>query len=152
STAFPCSSSTRERSRSENSARKPVRSALAIAGVAFVVLVTSSSAQGPAPFESRCASCHGSTLPGTPHGPELLGPIFKDAWGDRAADLLPYIKGRMPPGEAGSLSDQQYGEIAAYILQTNGIGAAASVVISPPSGPASANAFGSAFANKTVQN
>jgi alcohol dehydrogenase (cytochrome c) len=148
-----------------------VRSALAFAGVAIAVFATSSSAQGPAPFQSRCASCHGPTLQGTAHGPELAGPNFKDAWDGRPAELLPFIKERMPPGEAGSLSDQQYGEIAAYILRTNGIGGAASgpasaqasaspeqlgasapVVVSPPSGPGSASAFGSTFTNKTVQN
>jgi alcohol dehydrogenase (cytochrome c) len=135
---------------------------LLVCGIAVMGLTTSPAAQAPTAFDARCASCHGANLQGTAHAPELAGVNFKEAWSGRPAELLPYIKGSMPPGEAGSLTDRQYADIAAYILAANGIGGAAppaaaqsgppAGIVVPPAGPGSLGAFASAFVNRTVQN
>src|SRR5262245_7269226 len=135
-----------------------------VAALGVFGIISSAQAPAPAPYTARCSSCHGPNLQGTAHGPELGGADFKENWGTRSAELLPFIKARMPPGEAGSLPDAAYAEIAAYILRSNGIGGpapaapvapvapAAPVTVSPASGPAAMTAFGSAFANKVVSN
>jgi alcohol dehydrogenase (cytochrome c) len=103
--------------------------------------------RGAAEYSARCSTCHGQNLQGTAHGPQLSGIDFKDNWRGRGSALLPLIKATMPPGEAGSLPDITYAEIAGYILRANGIGerasagdpsaqqqTAAPVTVSPPSG------------------
>src|SRR5689334_15142024 len=92
----------------------------------FVILgafgiMSSAQAPAPAPYTAKCSSCHGPSLQGTAHGPQLTGADFKENWGTRAGELLPFIRNRMPPGEAGSLQDADYTAIAAFILQSNGI-------------------------------
>ena len=79
------------------------------------------AAGGRAAFEARCADCHLADLRGTAHGPELAGGGFMSGWGGRtSAELLEYIQAAMPPGEAGTLSMEEYVGIVAYILQANG--------------------------------
>src|SRR4029079_19312314 len=92
----------------------------AAAGVSFIS-VPAAQTSAPAAYTAKCSSCHGPALQGTAHGPQLTGGDFKDNWGSRGGELLPFIKNRMPPGEAGSLPDADYTAIAAFILQTNGI-------------------------------
>ncbi len=78
------------------------------------------AASGRASYERHCAACHLPDLRGAT-GPELTGSSFLNGWGSRpASDLLTLIRSTMPPGADGTLSDQDYLEVLAYILQVNG--------------------------------
>jgi mono/diheme cytochrome c family protein len=69
---------------------------------------------------NSCAGCHGSELGGSPGGPGLVRASFRSRWGGKnVGELFEYTKTRMPPGRAGSLSDQTYIDIIAFILRAN---------------------------------
>jgi len=79
------------------------------------------AAGGQAPYARDCAECHGVTLRGSAHAPELAGASFMSVWGSRTTrDLFDYIREEMPPEQGGSLSDEAYLNIVALILQSNG--------------------------------
>ncbi|MBI1875507.1 MAG: cytochrome c, partial [Acidobacteria bacterium] len=75
---------------------------------------------GRAAYMSSCAGCHGPDLLGGNEPPPLAGNNFKNAWRARTTrDLLSYSQ-TMPPDTPGSLSEQTYLNIVAFILQANG--------------------------------
>ena len=79
------------------------------------------AAAGRTGYARSCAECHGPTLRGSAHGPELAGASFQSVWGRRTTpELLEYLQADMPPGRGGSLTDQSYLNLVAYILQSNG--------------------------------
>ncbi|MCY4030339.1 MAG: cytochrome c, partial [Acidobacteria bacterium] len=105
------------------------------------------AASGRTAYGRSCASCHGATLRGAAHGPELTGRGFLNNWGSStAAELLDYVRVEMPPGLGGSLPESTYLSIVAYLLQENGHAAgaealtadAAAVVGEPGAAPAPA--------------
>ena len=70
-------------------------------------------------YEANCAACHGSDLGGTP---PLAGEGFIGGWRTRTTrDLTGLIRTTMPSDNPGGLSETAYVNIAAYILQYNGI-------------------------------
>lgn len=76
---------------------------------------------GASRFRSICASCHGTSLEGHIDGPALKGSFFTDYWnGKTVAELYAYARNNMPPASPGSLTDEQYADIIAFILQQNG--------------------------------
>src|SRR6266571_5117365 len=78
------------------------------------------AAHGRATYIVRCAECHLPDLKGSA-GPALAGSTFLSGWGTRTVrELFAFIKGSMPPGAEGSLSDETYLDVVAYILQANG--------------------------------
>ena len=82
------------------------------------------AAAGRAAYEQVCAECHRNDLRGTAHGTELTGVGFMSVWDARPARaLFEYLREEMPPGAGGSLEDETYLGIAAYILQANGLAA-----------------------------
>jgi mono/diheme cytochrome c family protein len=94
------------------------------------------AARGAQTFTDKCSGCHGVDYTGGGGSPSLKGPEFMYNWnGKTAADLFAYVHDNMPPGEAGSLSDAQYTEIVAAILNANGLPAGATPL---PAGAASA--------------
>ena len=79
------------------------------------------AASGRTAYGRSCASCHGTTLRGAAHGPDLTGPSFLSNWGPQtAAALYEYVRAEMPPGLGGSLPSGTYLSIVAYLLQVNG--------------------------------
>jgi alcohol dehydrogenase (cytochrome c) len=74
---------------------------------------------GRAAYQANCASCHAPDLSGR-EGPQLAGGNFIRQWGDRSAgDLIGFMRATMPPGVSGSLPDQTYVNLAAFILDAN---------------------------------
>src|SRR5947208_35000 len=72
-------------------------------------------------YASNCAGCHLQDLSGRNEAPQLAGPNFILAWGARStAELLDYIRTSMPPGNAGSLSQEACAALVAFILDANG--------------------------------
>ena len=79
------------------------------------------AAQGHADYSSACASCHHENLSGGGEAPSLAGGNFLKAWGDRSTqELYDYIRSAMPLGRGGSLGDQTYKNIVAFLLKANG--------------------------------
>lgn len=78
------------------------------------------AARGQEVYEASCMSCHAATLRGTPGGPGIAGGRFTFNWHEESVgELLGYVRDNMPIGQAGTLSDQQYADVVAYILQVN---------------------------------
>jgi polar amino acid transport system substrate-binding protein len=72
-------------------------------------------------YTDHCEMCHAPNFTGNPGAPPLIGPEFTFNWdGMTMAALFDYVKTMMPPGEVGSLSDQEYIDTIATILQANG--------------------------------
>ncbi len=103
-----------------------VASAIAL-GV--VILLAQEGAAGPytadqatlgrTAYQTNCAACHAADLSGR-EGPQLAGATFMSQWGDRTAgELVSFIRATMPPGAGGTLPDQSYVNLAAFILDAN---------------------------------
>jgi mono/diheme cytochrome c family protein len=78
-------------------------------------------ARGADIYAQRCADCHGSTLDnGEFGGAPLNGSYFKQHWANgTVAGLLAFTKTKMPPDRPGSLTDQSYADLAAFLLDAN---------------------------------
>jgi len=72
-------------------------------------------------YDRNCARCHGAGLDGGGGAPALRTFTFLDAWReDYLNSLFLHIQTRMPPGSlAGTLKEDQYTDIVAYILEIN---------------------------------
>ncbi|HEX4023481.1 MAG TPA: PQQ-binding-like beta-propeller repeat protein [Steroidobacteraceae bacterium] len=86
-----------------------------------------SSAQvsgGEALYAQDCAGCHGAQLDDGRFAPPLRGDAFGGHWAGRSlSELFDFMKGSMPPGHEGSLSDDAYAQLIAYLLAQNGAAA-----------------------------
>lgn len=70
--------------------------------------------RGQQVFRMTCARCHTTA--------QYTGAPFEAAWGKRRAyDLYDVLTNTMPQDDPGSLSDQQYIDVIAYILRLNGL-------------------------------
>ncbi|MEK7793388.1 MAG: PQQ-binding-like beta-propeller repeat protein [Candidatus Hydrogenedentota bacterium] len=79
---------------------------------------------GRTDYRTQCASCHGPQLEGVHISPGLKGPRFDAMWRGKSADVLMFHLRRMPQapvGAPGSLGDETYTNILAYILISNGL-------------------------------
>jgi mono/diheme cytochrome c family protein len=73
---------------------------------------TVQAARGKTVYESTCAHCH-------PPG-QQSGASFAMAWDQRPVfDLYSIVRNTMPQDKPGSLSDRQYIDVVAYMLQMN---------------------------------
>ena len=71
-------------------------------------------------IRARVRECHGPDLDGM-EGPALRGTEFLNSWAGQTTDeLFTYMRDEMPPGLGGSLSDQVYLNLIAYLLDANG--------------------------------
>ena len=95
------------------------------------------AAAGRAAYQASCAGCHLPDLRGQNEAPQLAGANFMTQWGGKTArELVAFMQTAMPPESAGSLGQQTYINLAAFLLQANGapagnqpLTAAAEVVI-----------------------
>ena len=68
--------------------------------------------RGEQVYASTCASCH--------QNEKFIGKEFVDNWGDRrVGDFYQLVRQTMPVDNPGSLKDQQYLDVTAYILKAN---------------------------------
>ena len=71
-------------------------------------------------YLTNCSSCHGKEL-SSATAPALTGKFFSSSWSKHTiADLFTYIQSKMPHGQGGTLSDDTYANIVAFILSKNG--------------------------------
>jgi alcohol dehydrogenase (cytochrome c) len=76
---------------------------------------------GRAAYQTSCAGCHGPDLGGRNDASQLAGSLFMGSWSNRnTGDLVGFIQGAMPPGNAGGLGEATYLNITAFILESNG--------------------------------
>ncbi len=111
-----------------------------------------SSAQmtrGRTAYNRHCRGCHLDNLQGDGVEPPLVSSLFLDMWReDYLASLFDFMQTRMPRGrnaKPGSLKEQEYLDILAYILERNGFPAGTAelglteleqVLLVGPDGPA----------------
>jgi len=77
--------------------------------------------RGQEQFEQHCVSCHRSDLSGF-SGPPLKGDRFLDQWREFPLQVLfGVMQSQMPLGNPGSLPQNSYLDLAAYILEANGL-------------------------------
>ncbi len=85
------------------------------------VYTAGQAGRGKALLDRHCAVCHAGNLGGTQAAPAIAGLEMLYVWDGRNLDeLLQYLRVSMPPGQAGSLTDQEYTDIIATILQHSG--------------------------------
>jgi alcohol dehydrogenase (cytochrome c) len=76
--------------------------------------------EGLSAYAQSCAACHGADLRTLPTAP-LQGDEFVAKWRTRSTnDLLAQLRTTMPPESPGSLGEDGYLAVMAYILQRNG--------------------------------
>ena len=79
-------------------------------------------AAGAELYATNCAACHGTNLEGSTLGPLLSGYTFVQRWGTQTpALLLGNIQSNMPPGGNENISEDDYLNIVAHILNVNGV-------------------------------
>lgn len=72
-------------------------------------------------YSKSCATCHGAQLQGA-GAPALKGSTFNAQWnGKKLEDFYNYVHNQMPLGAVGSLKDQDYVDVVAYILSQSGL-------------------------------
>jgi len=76
------------------------------------VYTTQQAVRGKDIYAGNCKSCH------TPES--HTGATFNATWNHRAlSELYGYIRDRMPKNNPGTLSDQEYADVLAYLLRLN---------------------------------
>ena len=79
------------------------------------------AATGRATYQANCSGCHAADLSGLNSASALAGGLFMSSWGDRTpGELIMFLEGAMPPGNPGSLGEQAYINVTAFILDYNG--------------------------------
>jgi mono/diheme cytochrome c family protein len=75
--------------------------------------------RGEAAYSNSCSGCHEGQ---DADGPQLIGAAFLDRWReDTLEPLFSFMKTRMPGNLPGSLDEQIYADILAYLLRANGL-------------------------------
>lgn len=108
------------------------------------VYASAQARRGQEQFDQHCATCHRRDLGGI-SGPALKGDRFLDQWREFPLDVLVNeMRTQMPQRNPGGLPPSTYLDIAAYLLEANGLPAgqqeltqdiAARVLFVEPGGP-----------------
>lgn len=89
-----------------------------------VMFTAAQAGRGKVAYEANCVTCHGVNMVDTAYGTPLAGPYFDDKWrGKTVLEFFQYAHDKMPPSRPGALTDQEYADITAYVLQVNGVAA-----------------------------
>ena len=85
------------------------------------VYTSAQARRGQEDFEQHCAGCHRRDLGGM-QGPALKGERFLDHWREFPLEvLIEDMRKQMPQGNPGTLPPSTYIDIAAYLLEANGV-------------------------------
>jgi alcohol dehydrogenase (cytochrome c) len=102
----------------------PILIALGACSTASAQFTAEQAAAGGRIYQASCSSCHAADLGGRNEAPQLAGSNFMSVWGFRTVgELVAYIQTSMPPATPGGLGEAAYGNLGAYILQSNGAAA-----------------------------
>ncbi|HVZ22401.1 MAG TPA: cytochrome c, partial [Vicinamibacterales bacterium] len=103
------------------------------------------AAAGRTAYQANCASCHLADLKGSGDAAPLAGSEFMGSWGMRSPrELVSFMQLTMPPTRPGGLSQEEYVDIAAFVLQQNGAPAGAQALT--PTLDAAINTFATGLA------
>lgn len=112
-----CAAAIRLAAQDDPKTRKTVRDA---------VYTAVQAERGKQVYEANCVTCHLADLDGSSNptagarGAPLVGTRFVQDFGEsKVSALFNKMKRDMPSGRPGSLSDQEYLDVASYILQRN---------------------------------
>jgi len=95
---------------------------------------TAQAARGKTAYTNNCSRCHGSSLEGNDEIPALAGAhLMVDFDGQTAGDLVHRIQTTMPMDAPGTLNTATVTDIAAFILQSNGLPAGNTELPADPS-------------------
>lgn len=84
------------------------------------VYTNAQARRGDAVYAEHCALCHLPSMTGKEPAPELAGDLFMSKWeGMSVGDLFIRITSTMPVSNPGILSEEQYTELVALLLQAN---------------------------------
>ena len=87
-----------------------------------VVTFASQVEAGAEAYATNCAICHGANLEGSTLGPLLSGFSWVRRWGTQTPTLLlGNIQANMPPGGNEGITEEDYLNIVAHMLQVNGV-------------------------------
>ena len=110
-----------------------VLTAVALSGLSGIVMLSgqqvpaagaytaAQAAAGRTAYQAQCSSCHQPDLRGQGDAAPLAGAEFMGAWGRRSPrELFTFMQLTMPPTRPGGLSQDEYVNVVAFILQSNG--------------------------------
>ncbi len=113
--------------------QKSLTSALLVIAAGGAMLITAQQAPPAGPYtaaqaatgrgvyQASCQGCHGADLGGINNAAALAGGLFMGSWGNRTtSDLVGFLQGAMPPGNPGSLGEEAYVNVVAFLLDYNG--------------------------------
>ncbi|MEQ1574584.1 MAG: PQQ-binding-like beta-propeller repeat protein, partial [Vicinamibacterales bacterium] len=86
------------------------------------------AAAGQVAYAQNCASCHGQNLDDGAFAPPLSGVEFRQGWFGQSAEPLFARLSTMPPAAPGSLGDERYAQVLAFLLQRNDLAAGETAV------------------------
>jgi mono/diheme cytochrome c family protein len=102
-------------------------SAATLASIWDGVFSGAQAQRGGALYEGPCGWCHGRRLNGAPDDPDMRStpalaraPFLRRWEGRSLATLYEYIRATMPENSPGSLSEQEYVDLIAYMLEVSG--------------------------------
>jgi len=76
--------------------------------------------RGETVYERECLECHSKDLTGSGHAAPLVGEEALARWADlNLGNLYATVRISMPYGAPASLSEQEYLDVLAYILEKN---------------------------------
>lgn len=82
------------------------------------------AAAGKTIYERQCVACHGEGLDDGEFGPMLRGDEFLLRWaGKSVEEFFHYVSDTMPTAQPGSLSEEEYLNVIAYLMSRNTISA-----------------------------
>ena len=80
-------------------------------------------------YQGACGMCHGRRLNGAPDDPDMRSTpplararFLRDWEGRSLATLFEYMRATMPENNPGSLTDEEYVDVIAYMLSVGGMG------------------------------
>ena len=76
--------------------------------------------RGAAAYQKSCSLCHLEDLSGDQFATPLIGETFTQRWQDSTVgDLFAILKATMPANNPGTLTDEIYVDLVAYLLMMN---------------------------------